>query len=123
MEENIINKEQGTSRRKFIQQSAALSSAIMLAGPIEMLADSERDSVFLKNVTAKGYAAKDNSGKLTAWSFERRAVGDNDIIIEIRYSGICHSDIHQMKGDWGGIPETQEVIDYARKIRSILKYK
>jgi uncharacterized zinc-type alcohol dehydrogenase-like protein len=38
---------------------------------------------------------------VTAWNFERRPVGDNDILIEIKYSGICHSDIHTIKGHWG----------------------
>lgn len=54
-----------------------------------------------KNIKSKGYAAKDSSGKLTPWEFERRPVGDNDILIDIKFASICHSDIHQMKGDWG----------------------
>jgi alcohol dehydrogenase (NADP+)/uncharacterized zinc-type alcohol dehydrogenase-like protein len=41
------------------------------------------------------------------WEFERRAVGDNDILIEIKFASICHSDIHQMKGDWGAQPYPQ----------------
>jgi len=54
-----------------------------------------------KNIKSKGYAAKDSSGKLTLWEFERRPVGDNDILIDIKYASICHSDIHQMRGHWG----------------------
>lgn len=54
-----------------------------------------------KNIQTRGYAAKDASGKLSLWEFERRPVGDNDILIDIKYASICHSDIHQMKGDWG----------------------
>ncbi|WP_242502055.1 NAD(P)-dependent alcohol dehydrogenase [Flagellimonas olearia] len=54
-----------------------------------------------KNITSKGYAAFDASGTLKPWEFERRPVGDDDILIEIKYASICHSDIHQMKGDWG----------------------
>ncbi len=54
-----------------------------------------------KNIKSKGYAAKDASGKLSLWEFERKPVGDHDILIEIKYASICHSDIHQMKGDWG----------------------
>ncbi|WP_350340124.1 alcohol dehydrogenase catalytic domain-containing protein [Paraflavitalea speifideaquila] len=53
------------------------------------------------NIKSKGYAGKDEHGKLTVWNFERRPVGDNDILIEIKYSGICHSDIHTIKGHWG----------------------
>lgn len=41
------------------------------------------------------------AGKMVPWNFERRAVGDNDILIDIKFSGICHSDIHTIKGHWG----------------------
>jgi alcohol dehydrogenase (NADP+)/uncharacterized zinc-type alcohol dehydrogenase-like protein len=54
-----------------------------------------------KNIKSKGYAAKNASGKLSPWEFERKPVGDNDILIDIKFASICHSDIHQMKGDWG----------------------
>lgn len=53
------------------------------------------------NIRSKGYAGFDTSGKLRPWNFERRAVGDNDILINVKYSSICHSDIHTIKGDWG----------------------
>lgn len=53
------------------------------------------------NLKSKGYAGKDENGKLESWSFERRPVGDNDILIDIKFSGICHSDIHTIKGHWG----------------------
>ncbi len=53
------------------------------------------------NISARGYAAVDTSGQLQPWEFERRPVGDNDVLIEIKYASICHSDIHQMKGHWG----------------------
>ena len=52
-------------------------------------------------VKTKAYAAFDESGILKPWTFERRAVGDNDILIEIKFASICHSDIHQEKGHWG----------------------
>lgn len=54
-----------------------------------------------KNIKSRGYAGKDENAILEPWNFERRAVGDNDILIEIKYSGICHSDIHTIKGHWG----------------------
>lgn len=51
-------------------------------------------------IKSRGYAAVDTSGKLQPWEFERRPVGDNDVLLEIKYVGICHSDVHQMKGHW-----------------------
>ena len=48
-----------------------------------------------------GYAARDKSGHLTPISVERRPVGEEDINIQIAYAGICHSDLHQIKNEWG----------------------
>lgn len=53
------------------------------------------------NVKTKGYAGRDKAGKLTSWNFERRVVGDDDILIDVKFSGICHSDIHTIRGHWG----------------------
>ena len=50
----------------------------------------------------QGYAAREAGGKLSAFEFERRQVGDKDVSIDIKYCGICHSDIHQVNNDWGG---------------------
>ena len=51
---------------------------------------------------AKAYAAHSTTAPLVPFSFERRAVGANDVRVEILYSGICHSDLHQARDDWGG---------------------
>ena len=50
----------------------------------------------------KGYAAQNKQSSLTPFSFERRALTPNDVLIEILYCGVCHSDIHQAKNEWGG---------------------
>jgi len=51
---------------------------------------------------AKSYAATSATAPLTPYQFERRAVGPHDVQIEIAYCGICHSDIHQVRDEWGG---------------------
>lgn len=48
-----------------------------------------------------GYAAHDSDAHMVPYHFERRALRDNDVAIEILYSGICHSDLHTVNGDWG----------------------
>ena len=53
-------------------------------------------------IDSVGYAANSAGGKLGKFSFKRRDVGDNDVLIEISYCGICHSDIHEVKNEWGG---------------------
>ena len=49
-----------------------------------------------------GYAAQHAKAPLTPYSFERRKPRDHDVMIDIQYSGICHSDIHQVSNGWGG---------------------
>jgi len=51
-----------------------------------------------------GYAAQSEGAHLTPYHFERRNLRPNDVAIEILYSGICHSDLHTLKGDWGPKP-------------------
>ena len=54
--------------------------------------------------TAKAYAAPSATEPLEPTTIERRAVGPNDVLIDIAYSGICHSDIHTVRGEWGRVP-------------------
>ncbi|MFZ6646328.1 NAD(P)-dependent alcohol dehydrogenase [Undibacterium sp. TJN25] len=49
-----------------------------------------------------GYAAHDAQSPLIPYQFERRDPGVNDVQIEILYTGVCHSDLHQARDDWGG---------------------
>lgn len=90
-----------SSRRKFIHQTAMAGAGLMLANSLPVFSQSNQPVGNGSNVKSKGYAGKDEHGKLTPWNFERRPVGDNDILIEIKYSGICHSDIHTIQGHWG----------------------
>lgn len=52
------------------------------------------------SIPTHGFAAFDESGVFHPYEFNRHAVGDDEIQIEIRYSGICHSDLHNVHGDW-----------------------
>ena len=49
-----------------------------------------------KFIPAKGVAIFDSKAALRPFSFERRAPGEHDVLIEIKYCGICHSDIHKV---------------------------
>ncbi|MFT3934265.1 MAG: NAD(P)-dependent alcohol dehydrogenase [Chitinophagaceae bacterium] len=51
-------------------------------------------------IQAKAYAAQSPTTDLAPWNFERREVGPHDVQIEIKYCGVCHSDLHQIKNDW-----------------------
>jgi uncharacterized zinc-type alcohol dehydrogenase-like protein len=51
--------------------------------------------------TAKAYAAISATEPLVATTIERRTVGAHDVLIDIKFAGICHSDIHTVRGEWG----------------------
>ena len=51
--------------------------------------------------TVKAYAATSATEPLTPTTIERRDVGPHDVRIDIKYVGICHSDIHTARGEWG----------------------
>lgn len=50
----------------------------------------------------RGYAVKSASSSFEPFDFNRRAVGSHDVLIKVLYCGICHSDIHQARNEWGG---------------------
>ena len=48
-----------------------------------------------------GYAARDARSPVAPFRFERRALRPGDVKIDILYTGVCHSDLHQARNDWG----------------------
>jgi uncharacterized zinc-type alcohol dehydrogenase-like protein len=52
-------------------------------------------------LSSKGYAAQSPTSGLAPFSFERREPGPADVVVQIEFCGICHSDIHQVKDEWG----------------------
>ena len=48
-----------------------------------------------------GYAAPSAKAELEPYRFERRDPRADDVVIEILYCGICHTDIHYVHNDWG----------------------
>jgi uncharacterized zinc-type alcohol dehydrogenase-like protein len=51
---------------------------------------------------ARGYAVHSPESEFQPFSFERRDPRPNDVVIAIRYCGICHSDLHTARAEWGG---------------------
>ncbi|QJW90106.1 NAD(P)-dependent alcohol dehydrogenase [Spirosoma taeanense] len=76
----------------------------------------------------KGYAAHSADSPLSSFQFERREVGAKDIQIEILYCGICHTDIHMARNDWGltnyPIVPGHEIVGQVKKVGSdVTKFK
>lgn len=50
----------------------------------------------------RGYAAHSSDTDLVPWSFERRDLRPDDIELDVLFCGVCHSDVHHVRNDWGG---------------------
>ena len=59
-------------------------------------------------LTVNAYAATAATKPLGPTTIQRRDLGPRDVLIEIKFCGICHSDIHHCRGDWG--PQTYPVV-------------
>lgn len=76
----------------------------------------------------KAYAAHSATEPLAPWEFERRQLRDNDVQIDIIYCGVCHSDLHTVRGEWGPTYYPQvpghEIVGRVRQVGpSVSRYK
>ena len=108
---------QDEARREFVKNSAKVGAGVALLGgsallsPInaapkvvpqnaaarEILAQAQNG----ERIASKGYAAFGKDFKFKPYSFSRHSMGANDILIQILYTGICHSDLHAIAGEHG----------------------
>lgn len=77
---------------------------------------------------AKAYSALSATSPLAATQIKRREPGERDVQIEILYCGICHSDLHQARNDWGGtvfplVPGHEIIGKVARVGANVTKFK
>jgi uncharacterized zinc-type alcohol dehydrogenase-like protein len=74
---------------------------------------------------AKAFAAHAAKEPLKPFSFERREPGEHDVLIDILYCGVCHSDIHQARDEWGGsifpMVPGHEIVGKVAKVGSHVK--
>jgi uncharacterized zinc-type alcohol dehydrogenase-like protein len=103
-----MREQHDASRRAFLRNTAVLGAGAMLAGSSSVLA--QQSSTRSKGpYPAEGMAAYSETGPLKVMRFQRRALGPKDVAIRIHYCGVCHSDIHTVRGDWGKIQYPQIV--------------
>ena len=74
-----------SSRRKFIKQTAMGGTGLMLANPLQLFSQNNKANYMSNNIKSKGYAATGTSAILTPWSFERRPLGDDDVLIDVKF--------------------------------------
>jgi alcohol dehydrogenase (NADP+) len=102
------------SRRGFMGSTAAAIAGAGAAGLLNLQTANAADTRNAVAVgdgpsPAEGMAAYSPAGPHKLMRFQRRALGPKDVAIKIRYCGVCHSDIHTIRGDWGKIQYPQIV--------------
>jgi uncharacterized zinc-type alcohol dehydrogenase-like protein len=116
---NEDNNKKGIGRRGFLT-SSALSTAGLVAGSTFLSQFTDAQTAKKSNTTmnnkngedtfpTKGMAAYSPEGPLKMMDFERRALGPKDVAIKLYYCGVCHSDIHTIREDWGKVQFPQIV--------------
>ncbi|WVZ22022.1 hypothetical protein V8G54_000566 [Vigna mungo] len=75
---------------------------------------------------AFGWAATDTSGTLSPFHFSRRENGVDDVTVQILFCGVCHSDLHTVKNDWGfttyPVVPGHEIVGVVTKVGNNVKY-
>jgi alcohol dehydrogenase (NADP+) len=91
------------SKREFLIQSAILGAGAVLGGSRTLFAKQPAARKGSGPYPTEGMAGYSATGPLKELKFQRRALGPKDVAIRIDYCGVCHSDIHTIRGDWGKI--------------------
>lgn len=79
-------------------------------------------------LATNGYAAKSAEAQLAPYQFQRRKPLENDVLIEIAYCGVCHSDIHMARNEWGmsifPVVPGHEIVGVVKSVgQSVTKFK
>ncbi len=82
----------------------------------------------IRLIATQGYAVQNATTAPAPFSYEHRDPGPNDILIDIEFCGICHSDIHQARNEWGNslypmVPGHEIVGKVAAVGSSVTKFK
>jgi len=79
-------------------------------------------------IATNGYAAQAATTPLAPFNYEYREPGETDVLIDVQFCGICHSDIHQARNEWGNslypmVPGHEVVGTVARVGSKVTKFK
>ncbi len=76
-------------------------------------------------IATKAYAAHKAKENLRTFQFQRRDLRENDILIGISYCGVCHSDLHEVRDEWGGgrypLVPGHEIVGYVKALGANVK--
>jgi alcohol dehydrogenase (NADP+) len=92
-------------RRQFLVSGATLAAASLAIGAPDVAEAQETTSpASLGASRVRAYGAASATAPIRPIEITRRAVGPHDVLLDILYCGVCHSDIHTIRGEWGPTP-------------------
>ncbi|MDR3159885.1 MAG: NAD(P)-dependent alcohol dehydrogenase [Zoogloeaceae bacterium] len=100
-EEHVIHEPE---RRKMLKMAGASVLAAPLLGvlsPAHAKAQPAASALGKSPFAARAYGARSVGGHFEPLQIQRRALGPRDVLLDVLYASICHSDIHTARGDWG----------------------
>ncbi len=106
----VLNEDRDpleSSRRRFIAAGLGTAAgASLLFGSATAQAQSADNAVAAGPYPTRAWGVTETAGKFASMTIQRRALGAHDVLLDILYAGICHSDVHTVRGDWGapGLP-------------------
>ncbi|WP_421359005.1 MULTISPECIES: NAD(P)-dependent alcohol dehydrogenase [Agrobacterium] len=120
----------GTSRRSLLIGGAGLVAAplMAMAGRANAQSSADGQAVDIGPSKVRAFGATSATSKFRQIEIDRRAVGPSDVLLDILYAGICHSDIHSVRSDWGPtnypIVPGHEIVGRVRAVgRNVTKFK
>ena len=102
-DESLDNGPVSPGRRKLLSLAGTGLAASPLLGPLAAGAQNQAapSPVDPEPFKVRAYGVADTKAQFTPMQIQRRAVGPRDVVIDILYCGVCHSDVHAAHGDWG----------------------
>ena len=95
-------------RRQFLNAALGLAAAPLLTQVATGALAAQTDMpAGTKPISVRAYGTKSATSPLGPMQVERRSVGPNDVLLDVLYCGICHSDIHTARNEWASSMPTQ----------------
>lgn len=127
---NDENPEFGMpTRREALMAGAGLLAAPLIASVVPAAYAAEtQQPVGGGPFPAHAYGATSATSPLGPVQIERRKLGPNDVLLDVLYCGVCHSDIHTVSGEWGPTPRPcvpgHEIIGRVQAVgKAVTKFK
>jgi len=92
-----------SGRRKFLATGLGIAAgAPLLFGSASAPAQAQpsESTIGAGPYPTRAWGITETAGKFAPMTIQRRALGANDVLLDILYAGICHSDVHTARGDW-----------------------